>query len=181
MIPMGEFSSLGSWTMSLAECNQQWQTLLLNCSRTMTVYCTLSVQCNSSFGLEIICGRMCYSLNRLPPCIGHTIGCQTTDRLLRSAADRTLLFHIHTTTWCPEFRCCRSAGVEQSILSQLWQDINYTDNSNDNWKHFCSWLTDHGASWLLICALEILLLAYLLTYLLVCLLTCVYFAKTETL
>jgi len=32
----------------------------------------------------------------------------------------------------------------------------------DNWKHFCSGLTDRGQSWRLICTLEIFLLTYLL-------------------
>jgi len=37
-----------------------------------------------------------------------------------------------------------------------------TDNSSDSWKHLCSGSSDHGASWPLIYALDILLLTYLL-------------------
>jgi len=38
--------------------------------------------------------------------------------------------------WWQEFRCCRSASVEQS---QLRQDTSY-GHSNGNWTHFCSGL-----------------------------------------
>ena len=57
----------------------------------------------------------------------------------------------------------------ETIYRLSYDRISATENFNRNWKHFCWGLTDHGASWPLYRALEILLLTYLLARLLDCL------------
>ena len=71
-------------------------------------------------------------------------------------------------TFCDKSFAAPGPRVWNNLSSYWRQDVSTGQYSHANGKQFCLGLTDHAVhrEWLLICALEILLLTYLLTYLL---------------